>query len=265
MSPMQKLAGLRRQWSEGAGADPLLSDKDDVDEDARVHDPNLERRRRWLDMCRSTVLSRRSILEAILLGFIVWLALARRASTEKSREEVAGDVTGVFPKFSQKIVTFQHDPDFVPEDGRKFFTNETKQKWLDLVPQGLGWIIVDHPQQYHSLPEPINGFGGPDQSVFTTSVTHQLHCLYGIAKAYSGLKADPSRHGERMPWHVNHCFDYLRQSIMCAGDLAVEGQEKTFPDGIVGSDGWDGKHVCRDYDEIYKFLDEHRATEDHWI
>ncbi|KAK1622408.1 hypothetical protein BDP81DRAFT_334605, partial [Colletotrichum phormii] len=207
----------------------------------------------------------RSLVDAVLLATVAWLVLARQSSTKECPREVVGDVTGVFPQFSQKIITFKHDPDFVPEDGHKFFTNETKQKWLDLVPKGLGWIKVDHPRQYQDLPEPIKDFGGPDQPVFTTSVTHQLHCIYGIAEAYSGLKANPSQHGERMPWHVNHCFDYLRQSIMCAGDLAVEGQEKTFPDGIVGSDGWDGKHVCRDYGEIYDFLDEHRATEDHWI
>ncbi|TKW57727.1 hypothetical protein CTA1_11529 [Colletotrichum tanaceti] len=239
---------------------------EEADENGRRHKPNSETNRGWREACRAALLTRRSLVDVVLLATVLWLVLAREpSSTRTCPREVVGDVTGVFPQFSQRIVTFKHDPDFVPEDGRKFFTNETKQKWLDIVPQGLGWIKLDHPQQYQDLPEPIKDFGGPDQPVFTTSVTHQLHCLYGIAEAYSGLKADPSGHGERMPWHVNHCFDYLRQSIMCAGDLAVEGQEKTFPDGIVGSDGWDGKHLCRDYGEIYEYLEEHRATEDHWI
>lgn len=89
---------------------------------------------------------------------------------------------------------------------------------------------------------------------------------YGIAEVYSGLISDPALLGdEDKPWHVNHCFDYLRQSIMCAGDLAIEGQEKTFPGEVTGSDGWDGKHVCKNYDEVYDFLYEHRALDRHWI
>lgn len=38
---------------------------------------------------------------------------------------------------------------------------------------------------------------------------------------------------------MNHCFDYLRQSIMCCGDVALEGEQTTFPEGFDGSDGWD--------------------------
>lgn len=41
---------------------------------------------------------------------------------------------------------------------------------------------------------------------------------------------------------MNHCFDYLRQSIMCCGDVALEGEQTTFPPGFDGSDGWDAVH-----------------------
>lgn len=39
-----------------------------------------------------------------------------------------------------------------------------------------------------------------------------------------------------------HCFDYMRQAIMCSADMALEGLETTFPDHNGGSDGWDSKH-----------------------
>ena len=47
---------------------------------------------------------------------------------------------------------------------------------------------------------------------------------------------------------------------MCAGDVALEGAATTFPldeDGMDmgGSDGWDAKHVCKNYDEVYAYLD----------
>jgi hypothetical protein len=52
---------------------------------------------------------------------------------------------------------------------------------------------------------------------------------------------------------------------MCCGDVALEGAQTSFPEGFPGSDGWDAKHVCRDYDEINAHLDEHRATDRVWI
>lgn len=68
-----------------------------------------------------------------------------------------------------------------------------------------------------------------------------------------------------MQGHLPHCFEYLRQTIMCCGDTALEGQQTTFPKGFVGSDGWDAKHVCKDYDAIYRHLEENRADNEVWI
>lgn len=96
-------------------------------------------------------------------------------------------------------------------------------------------------------------------------MTHQLHCLYNILEVYSGLTSDPSLLPEQMHGHLVHCFDYLRQSIMCAGDVALEGQHTTFPEGVTGSDGWDAKHVCKDYSEVYTYLEENRANNQVWI
>jgi hypothetical protein len=70
-----------------------------------------------------------------------------------------------------------------------------------------------------------------------------------------------------MPWHINHCFEYMRQAIMCAGDVALEGAATTFPAGEGGedrggSDGWDARHVCRDYGQVKEYLES--RTMNHW-
>jgi hypothetical protein len=52
---------------------------------------------------------------------------------------------------------------------------------------------------------------------------------------------------------------------MCSGDVAVEGKATTFPEGFVGSDGWDAKHVCKSYDEVLGYLAENRANDAIWI
>lgn len=72
-------------------------------------------------------------------------------------------------------------------------------------------------------------------------MTHQLHCLFAIVETYSGLTSNTTL-PEDHHWHMIHCFDYMRQAIMCSADMALEGLETTFPDHNGGSDGWDSKH-----------------------
>ncbi|KAK4140240.1 uncharacterized protein C8A04DRAFT_15127 [Dichotomopilus funicola] len=158
--------------------------------------------------------------------------------------EVAGDITGFARQISGHITTFVPNPAFVPENGSAFFTDEVQDKWLSIVPKGLGYVQINDTSRYKNLPNPLKSH--PD-STFTTSVTHQLHCLHaivGVVAAYTSNRLD--KLPQEGTWHLNHCFDYLRQSIMCCGDMALEGQQTSFPAGFVGSDGWDAIHMCKD-------------------
>ena len=136
----------------------------------------------------------------------------------------------------------------------------------DDITEGLGYVEVKTPEQYSSLLQPIHDY--PNQTVFTTSMTHQLHCLYTILDAYNRLQL---KGPVKMAWHINHCFEYLRQGIMCAGDVALEGAATTFPEDPVtgedvgGSDGWDGQHVCKDYGQVYDYLSRETINHYKWI
>jgi len=143
----------------------------------------------------------------------------------------------------------------------EFFTDTVLDKWNTLMPKGMGFVWVNETHKYHDLPRPVDW---PDKTVFTTSMTHQLHCLFAIVQTYSGLKANhpiPDDHH----WHMIHCFDYMRQAIMCSADIALEGHETTFPDDNGGSDGWDSKHVCKDYGQVIRYLESVRAYDDQVI
>lgn len=52
---------------------------------------------------------------------------------------------------------------------------------------------------------------------------------------------------------------------MCYGDVALEGEQTTFPEGFNGSDGWDAKHVCKDYSQVYDYLESNRVNNKLWI
>lgn len=48
---------------------------------------------------------------------------------------------------------------------------------------GMGFQWVNETQKYHDLPKPIDWYEG--MTVFTTSVTHQIHCLVSSTSAFS--------------------------------------------------------------------------------
>jgi hypothetical protein len=46
--------------------------------------------------------------------------------------------------------------------------------------------------------------------------------------------------------HVNHCFDYLRQAILCNMDSTLEGNTMSHQEG---TSGWFVSHTCRNYEQ----------------
>lgn len=55
--------------------------------------------------------------------------------------------------------------------------------------------------------------------------------------------------------HSAHCFDYLRQSIMCNADTSLEGKTEAGP-------GWGSRHECTDYEALLEWANE--KTVDKW-
>lgn len=169
--------------------------------------------------------SSRWILDTTLLLIIVALLVRNeiKAAPEYSSPtdlvQLNGDMTGVGPRCSsdyttipahsidrphmltgshitvrQKLTRFQYDTSYAPMNTSEFFTNETLDKWNDMMPsklitynlavhsrntdstpEGMGFQWVNDTQKYHDLPKQIEWYEG--MTVFTTSVTHQIHCL----------------------------------------------------------------------------------------
>ena len=60
--------------------------------------------------------------------------------------------------------------------------------------------------------------------------------------------------------HLAHCFDYLRQAILCAGDTTIEwARQAEEGDKTSQVDGWEIEHQCRSSNAIYDFTTKHRA------
>lgn len=81
------------------------------------------------------------------------------------------------------------------------------------------------------------------------TVFHQLHCLSYLAvhfqKGYAGVKLE-----EEVAHHSVHCFNNLRQGLMCNADTTLEGKTKEGP-------GEGSEHECVDYDALLQWANEH--------
>lgn len=123
----------------------------------------------------------------------------------------------------------------------------------NLAQPGRGFVYFNDSSQYDDL---LPGQETQWGEIYSVAVFHQLHCLGELRKAYwtliNGVETGDLRKSKLFlkgmnSRHVNHCFDYIRQGMMCAGDMSMEWP-RTEPDGQrITVDGWGVKHTCRSW------------------
>lgn len=132
---------------------------------------------------------------------------------------------------------------------------------------GRGAITVDPSDraglsQPYEVPAPKKDrerLGKEKEEVYMVSMFHQLHCLVSILDCTSSsinlnqmvqstlmrsyglmvIQGTPPSDVE----HDAHCFDFIRQALVCAGDVTVEGFSEY-------GEGWGAVHKCKDVDAI---------------
>lgn len=134
-------------------------------------------------------------------------------------------------------------------------TPETDEAWDRLLPDGRGFVFVEESDKY-GLPPGEHTFWG---EIYSVSLFHQLHCLGQLRKYHwmliDGIKANDTKSLNMMAdallgpmgEHVHHCFDYLRQTLQCAGDMALEWPREEADGQRFAVDGWGVPHECRSW------------------
>ncbi|KAI0781611.1 hypothetical protein BC629DRAFT_1520869 [Irpex lacteus] len=94
---------------------------------------------------------------------------------------------------------------------------------------------------------------------------HQLHCLdvfrHSYVAAKAGALAFPGN-GTGFDHHINHCLSYMREMVLCAADttlIHVWDLESTNRRGRYGASSIGTTHRCRDWTQVRKFVEEHKA------
>ncbi|EMD95145.1 hypothetical protein COCHEDRAFT_1091854, partial [Bipolaris maydis C5] len=58
--------------------------------------------------------------------------------------------------------------------------------------------------------------------------------------------------------HIGHCFDYLRQAIMCSADTTLVGAlPESAKSGVFEFDGWGFTHMCRNLEDFNSWVSQY--------
>jgi len=104
----------------------------------------------------------------------------------------------------------------------QIYTKDAAVEWESVFPPGGGFLHL-----------------GPDGRPFGFALFHQMHCLTRIRQAMNARKSNV---------HVHHCFNYLRQMILCEANPTIE---PVIP--ILGRRSVNAEvpRVCRDWTKLY--------------
>ncbi|KAI1416921.1 hypothetical protein F5Y13DRAFT_185759 [Hypoxylon sp. FL1857] len=99
-------------------------------------------------------------------------------------------------------------------------------------------------------------------------ISHQMHCLNVIRQAYHWEYYEKPENKKWATWlydnpitikvHINHCFEMLRQLIMCNADLGVIPHHwvKDIQDPYAN---FNTVHKCRDLDSVAEWIEQHEV------
>ncbi|KAH8198750.1 hypothetical protein TruAng_007070 [Truncatella angustata] len=134
--------------------------------------------------------------------------------------------------------------------------------WNDILSVGVVAINEKENSKLTNGSAPL--LGKPGQYVVELEMFHQLHCLKWIRDQFWELNAVVTENGtiEDFPQrvdHTDHCIDYLRQIIMCHGDITPLTMEwNTEINGFLAHHTTE--HHCRSFDMIWNWAEGRNTT-----
>ncbi|KAH6613572.1 hypothetical protein B0J18DRAFT_469915 [Chaetomium sp. MPI-SDFR-AT-0129] len=212
-----------------------------------------------------------------LIGITGWVMYWRALPGVR----LMGEINGLVPEFPVVPVLFDDDPRSTPDHKTAESANATYEYWASFMPVGNGFMSVPHDDS-HVLPPPMVGEAGEYYSI---AVFHQLHCLHSVMKMWNQVNDELEQQAtsgqlrgrndddiasdgktmsrNKMRRHVDHRFRYLRQSIVCCADTALEGQnlKAKIPD----TDGTGATHLRKDFYKVRAWAEERRISDGHAI
>ncbi|KAL7907515.1 hypothetical protein GGI35DRAFT_470713 [Trichoderma velutinum] len=135
-------------------------------------------------------------------------------------------------------------------------TNASREAWMSLFPPA------------GDIPQIVQDMSTDGSGRFCVAAFYQLHCLFLIYADFRRAVTGKLSHDEAQKLHDAHslhCFDYLRESIICAADSALGPFRSPFDGGTKGNgvDGFGTVHQCRDFKQLYEWSEKFRCGNGH--
>jgi len=178
----------------------------------------------------------------LLPAFLVWLFMFGNEGYCQAPSLLNTPV----PNMPRELITFEKNASFIDRP-----SPETDRAWEDLYPPGRGFVYIENGVQYGFEPGEATRDG---RELYSISLYHQIHCLRLIRDNFWKVLDAIETKDQDSVWeeyqnqlgnhHAFHCFDYILQSLRCAGDMALEwpmevdGHRNTY-------DGYGVKHECK--------------------
>lgn len=179
----------------------------------------------------------------LLLIVTLQLAILHALSPASCALQIGTEHHDPSPAFPVEIAQWRADPSFAPLTAAAFLSPAVQGKWETLLPPSAAASFPADGLVYNS-----------------TSLTHQLHCVYIMGKIFSAVLTHAADMPEPEDYeaHFLHCVDYMRQAAMCAGDVAIEPRgERAGEKGPVSlENAFNGRHVCKEYGAVRGYLEE---------
>ncbi|KAK2598907.1 hypothetical protein QQS21_005649 [Conoideocrella luteorostrata] len=224
---------------------PILPSTDEGDGECllRQHEKDLEptarssqsiQAQKWINMLTAVILS-------VVVGYLAGLARLHPPSTSTFGLPVP---PGKVRLYWQHNITFTERP-----------SPSSEAAWNSIIPVGRGFV------HHHELAPFISNI----------AVFHQLHCLHAIVVAYyKALESQPpnnltgvpdldnNTNTRIAPSHVRHCFDYIRQALICAADTNLEVLDRD----THLTNGWGQPKQCRSYADVFSWAEKYANSSD---
>ncbi|KAG9204307.1 hypothetical protein G6514_001381 [Epicoccum nigrum] len=218
----------------------------------------------WSRMCDITRKFQWPSLYLLLL--VVLAAQIQILHRQPASMPIGSETNGLVPNFGTSQKKFIKDDRYNSDHNTSSSIASAKEEWHKLAPKGGGFIqVLDYTS--HALPPPMHFDKYPalrGKNTYVLAVFHQMHCLYHM-QAYMDTLAMQIRAGnmtldEHKLIHNDHCFNYLRNAIMCAADTTLEGQivRPDHDPSVAGTDGTGAMHVCKNWDEVVRWAEGNR-------
>ncbi|KAH9837917.1 uncharacterized protein C8Q71DRAFT_568716 [Rhodofomes roseus] len=176
-----------------------------------------------------------TLLAASLFGKLTYLHWAKRIPSNVEPAVAREELTSALWDVERGPVHLQFDHYYLR------YGLDAEQQWAALVPHD-GLVYVGD---------------GPNSEPYMPSMFHQLRCLDVLRAQY--LLPLEERDMER----AQHCINYIRQMVLCRGDMHLETflADRWSPENVDRR----GTYRCRDFRAVYDAVEKNQQEHRHWV